>query len=53
MSNAMMVLDVAAGYLIGKILWELALTGAHHVGRLLVRVVMRLAKQKPEEGTVA
>jgi hypothetical protein len=47
MGNAMMILDVAAGYLIGKILWELALAGAHQVGRLSVRLVMRLARQGP------
>ena len=41
----MIVVDVAAGYLIGKILWELALAGAHQVGRLSVRLVMRLAQQ--------
>ena len=45
MGNAMMVLDVAAGYLVGKILWELALASAHQVGRLSVRLVMRLARQ--------
>jgi hypothetical protein len=44
MGNVMMVLDVAAGYLIGKILWELLLAGAHQVGRLSVRLVMRLAR---------
>lgn len=47
MSNAMMVLDVAAGYLVGKILWELSLAGAHQVGRLSVRLVMKLARQGP------
>jgi hypothetical protein len=45
MGNVMMVLDVATGYLIGKILWELALAGAHQVGRLSVLLIMRLARQ--------
>jgi hypothetical protein len=43
-TNAALILDVAIGYVAGKLLWELALAGAHQVGRLSVRLVMRLAR---------
>jgi hypothetical protein len=46
-SDVKIAVDVAAGYVGGKILWELALAGAHRVGRLSVRLVMRLARQGP------
>ncbi len=42
-TNAALILDVAIGYVAGKLFWELALAGAHQVGRLSVRLVMRLA----------
>jgi hypothetical protein len=47
-TNAALILDVAIGYVAGKVLWELALAGAHQVGRLSVRLVMRLARQPDE-----
>lgn len=46
MSDLTVAADVAAGYFVGKILWELALAGAHQVGRLSVRLVMRMARLK-------
>lgn len=45
MSNVALILDVSVGYVAGKAFWELALVGAHQVGRLSVRMVMRLARQ--------
>jgi hypothetical protein len=44
MSNAVLILDVAFGYVAGKLLWELALACAHQVGRLAVRLVLRLTR---------
>jgi len=44
LSNSALILDVAIGYLAGKLLWELALAGAHQAGRLSVRLVMRMAR---------
>ncbi len=52
MSNAAIILDVAIGYAAGKLLWELSLAGAHHAGRLAVRLVMQLARENhPTNGS--
>jgi hypothetical protein len=52
-TNAILILDVAIGYVAGKLLWELALVGAHQVGRLAVRLVMRLVRQEVKPPIVA